>query len=377
MNVRGIAVCTDGLTDGHELATHEALARYLAEALNLDFTADRSTRASGICLVPQQTLIGENEKRRFSIEGEDDLFGGWVPHDWMATKAIAHDLVEEDRGGLEDFDGRFADRAGHLTLKGYVACSRDGMRRACRSILERCGSVRLKPIHANGSRDQQVVQNVSEVDAWLERQASEEVLRDPVVIEENLEDVITYSLGTASVAGRTIAYCGSQYLTHDNQDGTAYGGSDLLVANGGWEALLELPLDASRREAVLLARDFDRLAGTFLPTFVASRRNYDVALGRGRLGARRLGVLEQSWRIGGASGAEIAALAAFAREPDKVSVHASTVERYGSGEEPPSEARIIYAGEDPTVGPLLKYVTVEDNLDAGEEVPVGSGAVRA
>ena len=41
------------------------------------------------------------------------------------------------------------------------------------------------------------------------------------------------------------------------------------------------------------------------------------------------GVLEQSWRVGGASGAEIAALEAFRAEPALQVVRASTVEVYG------------------------------------------------
>ena len=45
--------------------------------------------------------------------------------------------------------------------------------------------------------------------------------------------------------------------------------------------------------------------------FFASRRNYDVVAGLDARGQRRCGVLEQSWRVGGASPAELVALAAF------------------------------------------------------------------
>ena len=47
------------------------------------------------------------------------------------------------------------------------------------------------------------------------------------------------------------------------------------------------------------------------------------------VGRRRSGVLEQSWRAGGASGAEIAALEAFRADPSLPSVRAITREVYG------------------------------------------------
>jgi hypothetical protein len=96
----------------------------------------------------------------------------------------------------------------------------------------------------------------------------------------------------------------------------------------------------------------------FAPMF-GSRRNYDVAQGVNGAGARCSGVLEQSWRIGGASGAEIAALEAFAADPGLSSVRASTVEVYGASDAPPADAVIYFRDVDERVGPLTKYTTIE------------------
>ena len=70
-------------------------------------------------------------------------------------------------------------------------------------------------------------------------------------------------------------------------------------------------------------------------------------------------IVEQSWRMGGASGAEIAALEAFRADPDLRSVHASTVEVYGDGAEPPAGAMVYFRGIDDKVGAILKYALVE------------------
>jgi hypothetical protein len=70
-------------------------------------------------------------------------------------------------------------------------------------------------------------------------------------------------------------------------------------------------------------------------------------------------VLEPSWRFGGASRAELAALAAFARDPSLQIVGASHVEEFGKGCRAPADANIDFEGDDPEVGPLLRYTIVK------------------
>ena len=96
--------------------------------------------------------------------------------------------------------------------------------------------------------------------------------------------------------------------------------------------------------------------GVFSGLFV-SRRNYDVAAGSDAWGQRRCGVLEQSWRMGGASGAEIAALEAFRAEPTLDAIRASTLEAYGESAPPPN-ATVYFRGVDERIGPMTKYMIV-------------------
>ena len=97
-----------------------------------------------------------------------------------------------------------------------------------------------------------------------------------------------------------------------------------------------------------------------VPRLYASRCNYDIAQGRDERGHWRSGVLEQSWRVGGASGAEIAALEAFHADPTLNVVRASTVELYGHDVELPDNVVIYFHGHDEKVGPILKYARLED-----------------
>ena len=56
-----------------------------------------------------------------------------------------------------------------------------------------------------------------------------------LVVEPNLADLTTFSVGQVCVGDLRASYCGTQKATHDNQGKLVYGGSDLLVARGGFD----------------------------------------------------------------------------------------------------------------------------------------------
>jgi hypothetical protein len=124
---------------------------------------------------------------------------------------------------------------------------------------------------------------------------------------------------------------------------------------GGFDRLLKLDLPEAVHTAVVQAFRYDTAAEACFPGIILSRRNYDVAQGVGSDGRRRSGVLEQSWRLGGASGAEVAALEIFQADPNVKAVHAACLEVYEAGHEPPPDATVYFQGHDPKVGPLTKY----------------------
>ena len=152
----------------------------------------------------------------------------------------------------------------------------------------------------------------------------------------------TYSIGALQVGPRRISYYGTQRGTRDHQGREVYGGSDLVVANGGFDALARVGIPPPIRPVLAKALHYDAIVAREFPCFFASRRNYDVLQGRDVHGATFSGVLEQSWRYGGASAAEIAALHAFAAEPRLRSLRASTREFYGNPQVPPDA--MVYTG---------------------------------
>ena len=208
-----------------------------------------------------------------------------------------------------------------------------------------------------------LIQMARELESGIGALCIDGLLTDILVLEEDLEEVRTYSVGQVRLPDRTISYFGTQVLTPDNEGAPAYGGSSLFVVRGGFDALLARPMPAESREAVERAIAFDRLADRHIAGLIASRRNYDVACGVAGDGNRRIGVLEQSWRIGGATPAEIAALEALAREPQVQAVRARSVEVYGHPPALPEGAAVYYRGHDPKMGPLTKYACVDERIE--------------
>ena len=117
------------------------------------------------------------------------------------------------------------------------------------------------------------------------------------------------------------------------------------------------PLATKFEVGVKQARLYDEAMGEY-PGFIASRRNYDVGQGIDDKGQRRSGVLKSSWRVGGATAAELAALTRFAEDPSVQIVEASHLEKFGPDRDPPPGALVHFQGEDPEVGPLLRYTVV-------------------
>jgi len=350
----------------HETVCHAAMARRLADLLDADFAGHYVLGRSyplPLYLVPSDVVVGLDTATAHGIHDASGLFGGVVPHAVVATKAITHPLVDRDAVAPIGWSHEFPQDVAPVTLPGYSAFSREDALRAGRRLLAR-GPVRLKPAQGRAGRCQQVVGDPAQLEAALAAMPPGEPGGSGLVLETDLLQATTYSIGEVRVGAWTIAYHGTQRQTFDNRGEPTYGGSDLQVHRGSLDELSGRTRCAAVREAIARARHYDRAARRCFPAMYASRRNYDVVQGVDRHGTPRAGVLESSWRIGGASAAEIAALLYFRDHPGCPHLHARSVERYGEGGEPPPGADILFRGTDPEEGMLLKYALVEAGYPA-------------
>ena len=347
----------------HERCTLRLFVRRRAALTGWDDGGDfdPARPAGPLYFVPACTLI-RDEAEALGIRGPEGLFGGVVPQRFIATKAISHPLVAPDAAAPAGWCADFAARVGDAVLGGYSVFSREDARRAGERLLAR-GPVRAKPVRATGGRDQQVVRDMPALQRVIDAMDARELHDHGLVLEEDMEDVTTFSVGQVQVEDLTASYYGVQKLTPGHDGQLVFGGSELTVARGGFEALLGAPLAPDVLRAVEQARRYEDAVRACYPGFYASRRNYDILLGRDAQGRRRSAVLEQSWRAGGATGAELAALEVFRAEPGRDRVRTCTVEVFGDSPEPPPHATVYFRGMDHQVGRLTKYAMVlEDDV---------------
>lgn len=340
----------------HEHQVHQHLAGCIGALLDLPFVGVRhdSIAEPQLYLIPDATLIGPQRH----IRSEADLYGGVVSHPFMATKAISHPLIDNHAVAPAGWTDEFMRLAGDAVLPGYSAFDAGDALRAGQALLQ-SGPLRAKQVQGRAGRGQQIIHDLQQLRRWLDSLEDAELHAHGVVLEQNLKDVRTYSVGQSRVGTHLISYFGQQQLTLANDGAAVYGGSDLHVVRGGYKVLRQQFESSLVRAAIDKAQRYEQAAEASFPGFIASRRNCDVALGITQAGQLCMGVLEQSWRIGGASSAEIHALQAFAADPALERIRASSWEFYGQSPPIPDDGQILYQGDDPEAGFITKGVTIK------------------
>ncbi|MFP3647291.1 DUF3182 family protein [Paraburkholderia sp. SIMBA_054] len=351
---------------GHEVDTLWALASQIAElkgtTLAGDFNAMRTYPAHRY-LVPDDTLTLA-EAHKLGVHSVRDLYGGVVPFPFVATKLIAHRLPDNAQISPPGWSRAFGEHTATLVLPGNSAFSRDDACNAAR-MLWQDGRVRIKRPYGIGGAGQSLVANMDELETELTALGDAVLRAEGIVVERHLDAIETLSVGQVTLDDMVASYYGVQHLTVNNHGHHVYGGTDLVVVRGGFDILARLDVTSDIHEAIVKARAFDAAVQNDYAGFFASRRNYDVAWGIDAQGVRQCGVLEQSWRVGGATGAEIGALRTFRADPQAFAVRASTREVYGDDVQIPDGASIVYRGVDEHAGAITKYYTVDCHILQG------------
>src|SRR5262249_15694814 len=347
----------------HEKVTLAKVAETIAELMGSEFDGeyDPTRHASGnIYFIPDDTLM-QDEALHLGIRSATALYGGVVPHPFVKTKVISHDLVSPTAIKAKGWSYVFPHMARDVVLPGYSVFSADDARIAGRRLLPR-GAIRLKDPLGDGGYGQTVITTLDQLDGFLETFSTQKLERSGLALETNLSPLVTRSVGHITICGEMIAYYGTQRTVTNNNGQSVYGGSHLVCVRGGWDALERLAMDPATHLAVVQARLYDRAAGSY-PGFYASRRNYDVGQGLDGQGRWRSGVFEASWRSGGASTAELAAFVVFARDPALQVVETSALKEFGKLREALRDAIVHFHGDDPKDGSILRYTVVTIGFD--------------
>ncbi|WP_368563834.1 DUF3182 family protein [Pseudoxanthomonas sp. UTMC 1351] len=341
----------------HDREPHEALCRHLSKILDWPYEGWFSAGQEYPELpyfLPFETL-STDEAADWGVSSADSLLGGVVPHPFVATKSVAHPLVPGAVASPAGWNPALGPQIAAYTLPGYSAFSKSDVYRAIERLLP-LGPVRLKCAASRGGVGQAVISDAGRDSAFVEV-LEPDVLAAGVAAEVNLGELRTISIGEVDLPGMTLAYHGEQRLTRTEDGTSVYGGSYLHVFRGNLAQLAQNHLPPGISDAIAAALGYERSVMDAFPGVFASRRNYDVAIGSQDSGNEHVAVLEHSWRVGGASAAEIAAYEALLNAPSEQWVEAYTCELYGEGT-PPANAQVLFQGNVPGNGKLTKYCGV-------------------
>jgi hypothetical protein len=201
-------------------------AETIANLLSYDFGGEHLADHScdrPIFYVPDDSLLFE-EASALGIQSPEQFYGGVVPFSFAKTKAIGHPLPSAQATHPVGWSSEFAERVSKVVLSGYTAFTSPDARIATSRLLA-SGRVRAKqPLGASG-KGQQVVGTLAEFDQIQARWSASELESHGIVLEENLADVRTISIGLVTLKDITVAYCGTQRTTKDNRRRRVYGGS--------------------------------------------------------------------------------------------------------------------------------------------------------
>ncbi|MEA9913552.1 DUF3182 family protein [Xanthomonas campestris pv. raphani] len=345
--------------DGHEHATHAWVCAEVARLLGVrNVHAESNERvqhdggaAAHTLHIPDETLTVA-QARTLGIQDTRDVLGGVVPYAFLATKVIGHPLITEAAQRVDGWNQALAMALMPATLPGYTVFSRADATQAA-AALRKGGGVRLKLPTGVGGNGQWRIDDAAQLDAALDALPPAYLATHGAVLERNVVQPHTHSVGELCIGGIRIAYYGTQCSVRDGNGAEVYGGSSLRVYRGSLEALAASALPPLEKQVVAQACMYDRFITAAYPALQISRRNYDVVSGQDAQVGPVCGVLEQSWRVGGATPAELAAIASFQQDPALRWVTASTHELYEG--DAPDDVQIYYRAQRPGPGPRVKY----------------------
>lgn len=330
----------------HEIAAHHWVTQRLSRHLVRE----------GPYLVPSDTLSAA-QAAALGLRWIDQFFGGIVPYPFVGTKLVSHPLVAVEAVAPPGWRHRHARRLEGLVVPGWGAFSVQDLEKAAKRLLVE-GAVRLKLGMGRGGSHQWTIADEAALAALLEDASLDAALSSGAVVERELHHARTLSVGHVILPSLSMSYIGYQHEVPDVNGRARYGGSRLCCVRGCLSMLLASVSEPHERHAVEQARAYHDAMMEAFPELLVSRANYDVIQGYDAQGQWHSGVLEQSWRIGGASPAEIVAAERLALEArDRVDV--AYVERYDQDATAPGDAESIYratvrSGETPS----LTYVQV-------------------
>lgn len=286
--------------------------------------------SKGIYYVPAKPILKEKAKV-LGVKSTEDLFGGVVEHSVHADKAILHLTPTLTSSAPEGYLRSFALSVRDAVLPGYSAFTDEDALHAFQ-LLNAAGEVVLVKDPSQSDADGQVkVKSQGELMGLLRAIPVDVLSQKGMVLEAFVQDPVTQSVGQVYIDGKVYCYFGQQTsVFHEGRN--KYGGTRVEMYRGEIENLPKFAPNESLRIAVAQSIKVRDAFSIYDP--VISRMNFDIVQGINAKGEFVSGVTDQSFRLGGASPAEVLAIEELEENPAHKSAIAEVLLGYDPLERP-------------------------------------------
>ena len=272
------------------------VARDIAGFCGIDYVGcDGGSYDKGsLYLVPAKTVT----KRQAEILGASDdesFYGGAVEHRAHVGKAILHSTNSLKVPRF--YSAEFACSVSDLVLPGITCFSRGDVAVGFEKSFNE--TVRLKVSEASDGHGQFLIRDTGELSTAMSTMSDREISESGVVLESNVFDGMTVSVGVLKVAGGVYGFVAKQKNDIAPEDGrNRYIGAEIYVVRDGMEGLMRdgMLMDRYGR-AVMAGNSFLGRYSYFEPIF--SRVSFDYLQGLNSRGEMVGGITDITGRLGG------------------------------------------------------------------------------
>ena len=296
------------------------VGKHLAEIQGTVFSGeytDTPKASTDKFYVPAKTLpisIAEN----LGIVTSEDLYGGVVEHAIFATKSVLHPTLYSNSPAPGIYPRNFASvlTERNLVLPGYTTfdSSQQEAFQIFNLLREQGFVVRLKEPDQSDGDGQAVISDTQYLRNLLDRYPGEVIFQKGLILETNVQNGKTVSIGQTSITGKDYTHIAFQKDIRQNGR-TIYGGATMMIFKGNLENLIQnYAFDPDVTIALKQSYQIHQAYGELDPKL--SRASYDVLQGFDSKGNFLSGVTDQTFRLGGSSPAEVLAIEYLNNKPD-------------------------------------------------------------
>jgi hypothetical protein len=285
------------------MGRNEQIAKAIAKILGVSTVLSGSGIADDSCYQIPSSTITLSEAERRGVRSVDDLYGVAIGvNDIPGSKVSLHRVIGSSPHGYSRSVANSLTERG-LVLPGYSVFNIESAQLAFQALHNDDYSVRLKDPRQSDSGGQWVVE--CETDLLDVLQRLPELGTHGVVLESNLSDTSTLSMGSVIIDGVCYSFLARQFdVKHLGK--TRFGGGQVTFYQCELSDLADNVDDEYLKVAIEKASSAHDVFSQYEP--IASRFSYDVLTGVASNGNMLSGVSDQTFRVGGYTPAEVLAI---------------------------------------------------------------------